>query len=103
LHKGFQDIFSTQPRSHWLDALLAADVPSAPIYTLDEALADPQVEHLGMVKELDHPKVGKIKLLGGAVSYSDTPSEIVSPAPTHGQHTDEILARVGMKSGKAAE
>ncbi len=103
LHAGFQSVFSTKPRDHWLDALLAADVPSAPIYTLDEALNDPQVRHLGMVKELDHPKVGKIKLLGGAVSFSDTPSEITSPAPTHGQHTEEVLASLGLKGGKAAE
>jgi crotonobetainyl-CoA:carnitine CoA-transferase CaiB-like acyl-CoA transferase len=103
LHAGFQSVFSTKPRDHWLNALLAADVPSAPIYTLDEALNDPQVQHLGMVKELDHPKVGKIKLLGGAVSFSDTPSEITSPAPTHGQHTEEVLASLGLKGGKAAE
>jgi formyl-CoA transferase len=103
LHQGFQAVFSTRPRQHWLDLLLAADVPSAPIYTLDEALVDPQVEHLGMVKELPHPKVGKVKLLGGAVTFSDTPAEIVSPAPTHGQHTEEILGRYGIRPGKAAE
>ena len=103
LHQGFQAMFATRPRQHWLDLLLAADVPSAPIYTLDEALADPQVQHLGMVKELPHPKVGKVKLLGGAVTFSDTPAEIVSPAPTHGQHTEEILARFGIPAGKAAE
>ncbi len=103
LHKGFQEVFATQPRQHWLDLLLAADVPSAPIYTLDEALADPQVQHLGMVKELDHPKVGKIKLLGGAVTFSDTPAEILTPAPTHGQHTDEVLAKYGITTGKAAQ
>jgi len=103
LHAGFQEVFSTKPRQHWLDALLAADVPSAPIYTLDEALADPQVQHLGMVKELSHPKVGKVKLVTGAVTFSDTPVEIESPAPTHGQHTDEVLAGIGMKAGRAAE
>jgi formyl-CoA transferase len=103
LHEGFQEMFATKPRQHWLDLLLAADVPSAPIYTLDEALADPQVQHLGMVKELDHPKVGKVKLLGGAVTFSDTPAEIVSPAPTHGQHTDEVLAKYGITTGKAAQ
>jgi formyl-CoA transferase len=103
LHQGFQAVFSTRPRQHWLDLLLAADVPSAPIYTLDEALVDPQVEHLGMVKELPHPKVGKVKLLGGAVTFSDTPAEIVSPAPTHGQHTEEILGRYGIRPEKAAE
>lgn len=99
LHAGFQEIFATQPRSHWLDQLLAADVPSAPIYSLDEALADPQVQHLDMVKELPHPKVGTVKLLGGAVKFSDTPAEITSCAPGHGQHTAEILKRIGMVIG----
>lgn len=105
LHAGFQEVFSTKPRQHWLDGLLAADVPSAPIYSLDEALADPQVRHLDMVKELPHPKVGTVKLLTGAVTLSDTPVEITACAPTHGQHTDEVLAAIGMKKsgGKAAE
>ncbi len=100
---GFQDVFATRPRSHWLEALLAADVPSAPIYTLDEALADPQVRHLDMVRELPHPKLGKVKLINGAVTFSDTPMEIKSPAPRHGEHTAEVLARIGMKPEKEVE
>ncbi|MBT5075497.1 MAG: CoA transferase [Rhodospirillales bacterium] len=100
LHAGFQDIFKAKPRDHWLDALRKADVPSAPIYTLDEALADPQVQHLDMVTELDHPKVGKVKLLTGAVKFSDTPVEIKTPARMHGQHTAEILARLKNRETK---
>ena len=103
LEAALTEVFKSQPRDYWLSRLLAEDVPSAPIYTLDEALADPQVQHLGMVKELDHPKVGKIKLLGGAVTFSDTPAEILTPAPTHGQHTDEVLAKYGITTGKAAQ
>ena len=99
LHTGFQEVFATKPRAHWLDQLLAADVPSAPIYSLDEALADPQVQHLDMVKELPHPKLGTVKLLGGAVKLSDTPAEITSCAPGHGEHTEEILKRIGMTIG----
>ncbi len=105
LHAGFQEVFSTKPRDHWLDALLEADVPSAPIYRLDEVLDDPQVKHLGMVTELPHPKLGSIKLITGAVNLSDTPVAVTSPAPGHGQHTDEILARIKdrVKPGGAGE
>jgi crotonobetainyl-CoA:carnitine CoA-transferase CaiB-like acyl-CoA transferase len=94
LHAGFQDVFKAKPRDHWLGLLREADVPSAPIYSLDEALADPQVQHLGMVTELPHPKVGSVKLVTGAVNLSDTPIAITSPAPGHGEHTEEILARI---------
>ncbi|MDH3240033.1 MAG: CoA transferase [Alphaproteobacteria bacterium] len=94
LHADFQEVFKAEPRDHWLELLRAADVPSAPIYSLDEALADPQVQHLGMVTELPHPKVGSVKLVTGAVNLSDTPIAITSPAPGHGEHTEEILARI---------
>ena len=97
------EIFKSQPRQHWLDALLEADVPSAPIYALDEALADPQVQHLGMIKEVPHPKVGSVKLIGGGVFLSDTPTDIKTPAPLHGEHTDEILARIGVRKAGGAE
>ncbi len=36
--------------------------PSSPIYSLDETLADPQVQHLDMVREVPHPKLGTVKL-----------------------------------------
>ena len=97
LEAALKEIFRTRPRQHWLNGLLDADVPAAPIYALDEALADPQVQHLGMIKEVPHPKVGSVKLVGGGVTLSDTPTEIKTPAPLHGEHTDEILARIGKK------
>ena len=56
----------------------------------------------GMIKEVPHPKVGSVKLVGGGVNLSDTPTEIKTPAPLHGEHTDEILARIGAKKDGAA-
>jgi formyl-CoA transferase len=103
LETSLAEIFATAPRDEWLDALLENDVPSAPLYTLDEALDDPQVRHLGLVKELPHPKLGTVKLVAGGVSLSDTPTEIRTTAPGHGEHTEEILARIGATQGKAAE
>ena len=87
-------VFETKPRGHWLSRLLEEDVPSAPIYTLDETLADPQIQHLGMVREVPHPKVGSVKLIESGVRMSDTPPEIVTAAPMHGEHTEEILNRI---------
>ncbi|MEE9195539.1 MAG: CoA transferase, partial [Alphaproteobacteria bacterium] len=95
--------FKTAPRDHWLDALLENDVPSAPIYSLEEALSDPQVRHLDMVRELPHPKLGTVKLLAGGVNLSDTPVEIKTLAPTHGEHTEEILARIKAQTKGAAQ
>ena len=71
------NIFKTQPRDHWLNALMSEDVPTGPIYSLDEALEDPQVLHLDMIQEVPHPKVGSVKLVGGGVNLSKTPTNII--------------------------
>jgi formyl-CoA transferase len=103
LEAALAGIFATMPRQHWLDGLLAADVPAAPVYTLDEVLDDPQVRHLGMVTEVPHPKLGTVKLIEGGVRLSDTPTAIRTVAPTHGEHTAEVLAGLGITPGRAAE
>lgn len=94
LEKALAAVFRTEPRDHWLDRMLAEDVPAAAIYTLDETLADPQVQHLDMVREVPHPKLGTVKLIDGGITLSDTPIAIRSAAPGHGEHTAEILARI---------
>jgi len=103
LEAALAEVFRTAPRDHWLDGLLAADVPAAPVYTLDEVLDDPQVRHLDMVREVPHPKLGHVRLVESAVRLSDTPTEIHSAAPGHGEHSEEILARIGRTPGQAAE
>jgi crotonobetainyl-CoA:carnitine CoA-transferase CaiB-like acyl-CoA transferase len=95
LHGLLAAIFRGAPREHWLGKLEEHDVPSAPIYTLGEVFADPQVEHLGLIRQVPHKKLGHVSLVGGGVTLSDTPAEIVACAPDYGQHTDEILARIG--------
>jgi crotonobetainyl-CoA:carnitine CoA-transferase CaiB-like acyl-CoA transferase len=97
LHELLAEIFRKNDRDHWLERLRAHDVPSAPIYTLDQVFADPQVKHLGLIREIPHKKLGHVSLVGGGVSLSETPTEIRTTAPDYGQHTEEILARIGMR------
>jgi len=44
-----------------------------------------------MVKEVEHPTCGPIKLVNTPVKFSDTQPNIRTPPPTLGQHTDEVL------------
>jgi crotonobetainyl-CoA:carnitine CoA-transferase CaiB-like acyl-CoA transferase len=102
LHGLLAEIFATRTRDHWLDLLRARDVPSAAINTLDQVFADPQVKHLGLVRQIPHAKLGHVSLVGGGVNLSETPPEILSVAPDLGQHTDEILARIGKPKRQGA-
>ncbi len=71
-----------------------AGVPNGPIWSLDQTLTSEQAHALEMVKEIDHPTCGKIKVTGIPVKLSQTPGAVELPPPTLGQHTEEILTRV---------
>ncbi len=88
-------IFRGGRRDDWLRRLIERDVPAAPIHTLDEVFTDPQVGTYGFPTEVEHPKMGKVKLVGNAVEMSRTPPAIVSPPPVLGEHTHEILHWLG--------
>ena len=88
-------IFRRGKRDDWLRQLQAKDVPAAPINTLDEVFRDPQVQTYGFPIQVEHPKMGAMKLIGNAVDMSRTPPNIVLPPPVLGEHTDEILSSLG--------
>lgn len=90
-----EPIFRRGRREQWLQRLLENDVPAAPINTLDEVFADPQVKTYGFPTEVEHPKMGKMKLVGNAVSMSRTPPTIDRPPPILGEDTEEILKSLG--------
>ena len=88
-------IFQQGKREDWLRRLIEKDVPAAPINTLDEVFADPQVATYGFPTEVEHPKMGKMKLVGNAVDMSRTPPKITLPPPVLGEHTEEVLNAMG--------
>jgi formyl-CoA transferase len=83
--------FSKAPTAKWIDVLNRAGVPCGPIYKVDEVFADPQVQHLEAAAEIEHPLLGRFKVLNQAVKLSRTPGRVARPAPEVGEHTDEIL------------
>jgi crotonobetainyl-CoA:carnitine CoA-transferase CaiB-like acyl-CoA transferase len=88
-------VFATKTRGEWLEIMVAAEVPVAPIYRLDEALEDPQVKHLGMLRHATHPERGDVRLMGFPVSLSETPLGPIKAPDTLGEHTNDILAEIG--------
>ncbi len=97
-----ETILAEHGSHHWLAALEAAHVPAGPIYAVDEVFADPQVEHLGIAKPVEHPVLGPIRVVATPVTLSRTPADVVSPTPDAGDHNDEILAELGYDAAAIA-
>jgi crotonobetainyl-CoA:carnitine CoA-transferase CaiB-like acyl-CoA transferase len=92
-------VFATKTRAEWLQRLEAHDVPAVPLYNVAEVLTDPQVGHLGLTEELEHPAAGKLKFVRGPVKFDGRAEENSTPPPLPGEHTMPVLARLGYSHG----
>jgi crotonobetainyl-CoA:carnitine CoA-transferase CaiB-like acyl-CoA transferase len=79
------------PAASWIEKLKAGGIPCGLIYTVAQALADPQTHARAMVETVTHPIAGALKMLGIPMKFSGTPASVRSAPPTLGQHSDEIL------------
>ena len=94
-HRAFLDelvssVFAQRESGTWAQTLAANRVPFAVVNSYLDALADEQVAFRGLVREVEHPVSGKIRVVGPPWVMSDTRLEPTAP-PLLGQHTEEVL------------
>jgi crotonobetainyl-CoA:carnitine CoA-transferase CaiB-like acyl-CoA transferase len=90
-----QDIFLTRPAAEWLALIEEAGVPCAPVRTVDEVFTSP--EGAAMVQEVDDPARGVLRLVANPIRVSGRLTAVRRPPPRLGEHTDEVLAELGLR------
>jgi crotonobetainyl-CoA:carnitine CoA-transferase CaiB-like acyl-CoA transferase len=88
--------FRSKPRAEWVRILRESEGDF--IFTIVNALQDlpddPQMRVNGYIVDVDHPAHGQTPMVGVPVRLSQTPGSVRTPAPEHGQHTEEILLEI---------
>jgi crotonobetainyl-CoA:carnitine CoA-transferase CaiB-like acyl-CoA transferase len=86
-----QEVFLTKTYEEWESLLVANGIPVGQVNNLAEVVQHAQVVARGSFVEMDHPKAGKVRVVGVPARLSRTPGDVRSPSPSLGEHTDEAL------------
>jgi crotonobetainyl-CoA:carnitine CoA-transferase CaiB-like acyl-CoA transferase len=98
------DMFVQRDNETWFKLLTEAEVPCAPVQTIDQVFQAPQVLHRDMLMEIDHPTAGKVRMAGIPVKFSETPASVRKPPPLLGEHNEEVLKNwLGMSAAAIDE
>jgi crotonobetainyl-CoA:carnitine CoA-transferase CaiB-like acyl-CoA transferase len=103
LQAEIEQVFAKHPTEHWVKKLDAAGVPGGPVFTYDQALGNEHSQARKMVQEIDHPKIGRMKILGNPVKSTNEIARSRTPAPWLGQHSAEVLKALGYPEGETAK
>lgn len=85
------NIFINETSNHWMQIFANAPFPAGPINSIKEVFDDPHVEHIKIVKTMQHSSGCDIKVVGPPVKYSNASNEARTSPPVLGQHTNEVL------------
>ena len=87
-----------------VEKVLAKGIPAAPIFNVKQITED---EHIAKAREMfieiDHPTIGRMKVNGSPIKLMDMMPRINCPAPTLGQHNEEILEGLGYTAEQIAD
>ena len=84
-----QEEFRKKTVDEWVEEIREAGVPCGPVNTLADVFSDEHVLSSGILREVEHPTTGTLKMLASPVLVDRERLPIRRPPPTLGQHTSE--------------
>jgi crotonobetainyl-CoA:carnitine CoA-transferase CaiB-like acyl-CoA transferase len=97
------EALKTRSTEEWVNRFDAEGVPSAPILSRRDLLTDEQISANELIVETEHPHAGRVRQTRPAARFEGTPATLRLPAPTLGEHTEEVLLEVGLDDAEIAE
>ncbi len=94
--KEVADQVALRTTAAWTKLLENEDIPFAPVLSLEQLLADPHLEETGFWQTVADPVQGMLRFPGDPVTLSESPASLRRLPPRLGEHTDEVLAELGI-------
>jgi crotonobetainyl-CoA:carnitine CoA-transferase CaiB-like acyl-CoA transferase len=98
------DMIAERMATYTTEAMLARlaeyDLPSGPVYSLDQTFADPQVQHLKLAQKVISPVDGDFEILRQPFTLSRTPTEDWTALAEYGANTEEVLSEFGFSDAE---
>jgi crotonobetainyl-CoA:carnitine CoA-transferase CaiB-like acyl-CoA transferase len=95
------DWTSRRTRAECLETLGPAGIPASPVMALREVIDDPQIAASDMLRTVEHPRRGRMRVFGNPLNLSDSPHRPLTVAPALGEHTRDVLReRLGLSDAQ---
>jgi crotonobetainyl-CoA:carnitine CoA-transferase CaiB-like acyl-CoA transferase len=89
--------------AEWVERMIAVGIAAGPIYEFDQVFDDAQIRHTGMVREVEQPGLGTVRMLGFPFAVGGVRPSVRRPAPRLGQHTREVLLELGIQESEISQ
>ena len=93
--RGPCDAVRERTTQQWLDLLRELNIPASPLRSTDELFDNEHLNAVGFFETVESP-LGPVRFPGVPTWFSETPGKVAGPCPTLGEHTDEVLAELGL-------
>jgi crotonobetainyl-CoA:carnitine CoA-transferase CaiB-like acyl-CoA transferase len=96
LYDLLDDVFAARTSGEWLKTLGAGGLLFAPVRRFEDVLSDPQAEANDYIVNIEHPRLGAMRVPGYPVTFGKDQVVPYRAAPSLGEHTDAVLAGLGL-------
>lgn len=103
LNAEIAEIIKHKTSDEWVETLSEGGVPAGPIHDVEGVFNDPQVQHLGIAKDIATTAFGDTQMIAQPATLSRTPSEFVTAPPERGEQNIEILEEIGLTTEQIAD
>lgn len=104
LEAELEKTLQTKTTEEWIDILVEdAGVPAGPVFGVEQALDNPQIDARNAVTEVEHPELGTVPVIEHPLKYKHAESGFDAPAPGLGEHNRDVLREIGYSEARIDE